>query len=91
MSVTSSSILKLGEYNSEVLLNLVVDGPDHRDAAGDALLGGSKDKEVSQTMVLEVGLIEGPEQRVCVEMMCISGNIYQHDGANKRGRRNSIS
>ena len=39
----------------------MVDGLDHRDVVGDALLSGSKGKKVSQMLVLEVGLVEGPE------------------------------
>ena len=38
---------QLGECDGEILLNLVMNGPDHRDPADDALLSGSKSKEVS--------------------------------------------
>ena len=50
-----------------------MDGPDHRDTAGDALLGGSEGKEISQPLVLEVGLVKGPEWRVDVKVT-LKGN-----------------
>ena len=59
---------QLGESNGEVLLNLVVDGPDHRNAAGDTLLSGGEGKKVSQLLVLEVGLVKGPEWGVNIEV-----------------------
>ena len=57
------------EYDSEVFLDLVMDGPDHRDMAGDALFGGSKGKEDSQTLVLEVGPVESPEWGVDIKVI----------------------
>ena len=44
-------------------------GPDHRYMAGDALLGGSKGKEVSQALVLEVSLVEGLEWGVDIKIV----------------------
>ena len=50
-----------------------MDGLDHRDVVGDALLGGSKGEEVLQMLVLEVGPVEDPEWRVNIEVT-IKGN-----------------
>ena len=58
----------MGEYDSEILLDLMVDRPDHRDPAGDALFSGSEDKEISKLLVLEVGPVEGPEWGVDIEV-----------------------
>ena len=51
----------------------MMDGPNHRDVVGDALLGSSKGEEVPQTLILEVGLVEGPEWRVDIEIT-VKGN-----------------
>ena len=59
---------QLGECDGEVFLDLVMDGLDHRDPAGDALFGGSEGKEISKALVLEVGLVEGPEWGVDIEV-----------------------
>ena len=95
----------------------MMDGPDHRDPVGDALFGGSKSKEVSETLVLEVGPVKGPEwgvdvkvaikgdgkvgimeasghvvkflwgRGVYVEVMCVQGDIHQHDRIDDNGSR----
>ena len=46
----------------------MVDGPDHRNAADDTLLSGGEGKEVSQLLVLEVGLVKGPEWGVNIKV-----------------------
>ena len=51
----------------------MVDGPDYRDAVGDALLSGSEGEEVPQLLVLEVGPVKGPEWRVDIKVT-VEGN-----------------
>ena len=46
----------------------MMDGPDHRDLVGDALFGGSKSEKVFEALVLEVGLVKGPEWGVDVKV-----------------------
>ena len=50
-----------------------MNGLDHRDVTSDALLNGSKGEEVSQSLVLEVGLIKGLEWRVDIKIT-VKGN-----------------
>ena len=64
---------QLGECDDEVLLNLMMDGPDHRDLVDDALFSGSEGKEVFKALILEVGLVKDPKWGVDIKV-AVEGN-----------------
>ena len=59
---------KLKHSEGKVLVYFPLDGTDEGEALDNTFLGGSKSKEVSQVLVLEVGMIQGPEGGVDVKV-----------------------
>ena len=59
---------KLKHGEGKVLVYFPLDGTDEGEALDNTFLGGSKSKEVSQVLVLEVGMIQDPEGGVDVKV-----------------------